>query len=580
MVYFGHQWYPVGRLLAHRAICKFKNKRINRLLEPSAGQGDFIEALQENQNFLWDGGNAKTDIIDCVELEPTHCAVLKDKGYRIIGHDFLELTAGAMYTHILMNPPFSEGAEHVLHAWNLLTDGELVAIVNAETLRNPCDKYRLQLVRMIEDQQGSVEFVQDGFLTADTQRKTGVEVAIIHLTKTSDFKLNFIEGLEVDHGRGATPSDFIKPQNLILPENKIENLVHNFNLAVEKMAVALQKRAEADYYKDLLGLSLTATVEEAEEQRNRLLGGVSILKEYNKQYVQLRSAAWSNVLNSVDVMNRLSSKAQNRLHAEFDHISRMSFTVKNVYGFLCGLVDQQENIQIEMLCDVFDLISKYHPDNRAYYQGWKSNAKHRTHAFRLKTTRFILPTQSSMGYGYGGSAAYQDLAMLGDIDKVFRLMDGKPVVETGGGLKELFNACFNTFKSGERLESDYFEMRFYVGKGTFHIYPKRKDLMDRLNRTVGAYRNWLPHDKTQASPEFWQQFEAAEAVTRHMDLTGYSDWKMRSGDEFEQNGSYEVWLKAHQQALQVQGVDYSAENELTWVVQQEVMQNRLENRTN
>lgn len=31
-----------------------------------------------------------------------------------------------------MTPPFASGVEHVLKAWNLLYDGELVAILNAE----------------------------------------------------------------------------------------------------------------------------------------------------------------------------------------------------------------------------------------------------------------------------------------------------------------------------------------------------------------------------------------------------------------------------------------------------------------
>jgi len=55
----------------------------------------------------------------------------------VVGHDFLEFKMGAIYSHIIMNPPFSQGAAHVLHAWHILYDGEIVALLNAETVRNP-----------------------------------------------------------------------------------------------------------------------------------------------------------------------------------------------------------------------------------------------------------------------------------------------------------------------------------------------------------------------------------------------------------------------------------------------------------
>jgi len=88
-------------------------------------------------------------------------------------------------------------------------------------------------------------------------------------------------------------------------------------------------------------------------------------------------------------------------------------------------------------------------------------------------------------------------------------------------------------KLGERLSTSYFDVRFYAGVGTVHFYPKRKDLIERMNRVAGKLRNWLPDDETASDPRFWEQYEQAEKVTRKMDQLkkdkGISDWEIRSG---------------------------------------------------
>lgn len=87
-----------------------------------------------------------------------------------------------MYSHCLMNPPFKYAVDHVIKAFNLLIHGELVAIVNAETIRNPCSKKKQLLVDWIAEY-GSVEFIESAFTEPDTLRRTRVEVALIHLEK-------------------------------------------------------------------------------------------------------------------------------------------------------------------------------------------------------------------------------------------------------------------------------------------------------------------------------------------------------------------------------------------------------------
>jgi hypothetical protein len=82
--------------------------------------------------------------------------------------------------------------------------------------------------------------------------------------------------------------------------------------------------------------------------------------------------------------------------------------------------------------------------------------------------------------------------------------------------------------SGVRLACDYFEVRWYPGRGTIHFFPKRKDLIDRLNRLVGRARQWLPQREDMVSKDFWFAYERAEkfdlAIQREVNKSHGSRW--------------------------------------------------------
>ena len=83
------------------------------------------------------------------------------------------------YDAIIMNPPFSNGCKHLLKALEMQSrnGGIVVCLLNAETLKNPCTKERLDLQRKLTEYNAKVEFIQNAFLEAE--RKTSVEIALI-----------------------------------------------------------------------------------------------------------------------------------------------------------------------------------------------------------------------------------------------------------------------------------------------------------------------------------------------------------------------------------------------------------------
>jgi len=94
-----------------------------KVLEPSAGNGELADAMNK---FGAD--------IDVVEMAGDLRAILQEKGYNLVGDDFMEFKSGPVYDRIVMNPPFSndQDIDHVYHAYDMLKPGgKLVAIVSS-----------------------------------------------------------------------------------------------------------------------------------------------------------------------------------------------------------------------------------------------------------------------------------------------------------------------------------------------------------------------------------------------------------------------------------------------------------------
>src|SRR5690606_32066792 len=147
-----------------------------------------------------------------------------------------------------------------------------------------------------------------------------------------------------------------------------------------------------------------------------------VRNSFASTYDDLKDSAWTGILQSTHVLSRLSHAAHKRVLSEFENIKALEFTVANVYGFLHGIAQKGGEIQLGMICDVFDLITRYHTENTVYYMGWKSNDKHRTAGIRIKRSRFIIPGESHESYR--SRASFDVLGMLGDFDRVFAMLDG------------------------------------------------------------------------------------------------------------------------------------------------------------
>jgi len=522
-----HQFYPTPLSLAEKAWSLFTNKSVRHLLEPSAGRADLLEVCRfdnYSKNYRYN--------IDCIEAMPDNIAVLKSKGLKVVDTDFLSFSTKKLYDRVFLNPPYSNGISHALKAWDILKNGEMVAILNAATIENPNSADKRFLVSLIEEH-GSVEFVDSAFTTEDTQRKTEVRVALVHLVKvTHEEAMFYLDDVSFTKDRAKqqhenSEADDLYHQELCIPNSTIENSVVAFNAAADALKTSIKAYAKANYYRSIVG--------GASNRRPKDFSNSRSIQDFNDQYDELKLAAWSNVIRATEFTQRFSKKVVEGLENELESIKEMEFTVRNIHGLLEGLLLNKSQLDDQMLLDTFDSITSFHSENRFVYRsfvqsGWKSNDRHKTRSFRMKHTRFILPAHSGCYDSFG----WDGLRTLADFDKTFALLDGKqkPLL----GMEAMFQdkACFEALKDGERLFSSYFSCRFYRGKDSIHFFPtkKGKELIERFNRVVGKLRNWLPDENT-VSPEFWEQYDRAEEITKELEkdanYTQLRDYEFQHG---------------------------------------------------
>lgn len=146
------------------------------VLEPSAGKGNIADEIHKEHPEA---------NLEVVEYNNSLSTFLKDKGYNVVGSDFLELTGH--YDRIIMNPPFEklQDVEHVRHAYELLKPGgRIVAITSASPFFQQTKKaedFREWLDELGADYSQNPE---GSFKNAD--RSTGVNTYMVVIDKPGE----------------------------------------------------------------------------------------------------------------------------------------------------------------------------------------------------------------------------------------------------------------------------------------------------------------------------------------------------------------------------------------------------------
>ena len=510
-------FYPTPDKLAGKmlSMVDFKHDKIHDVLEPSAGKGHLCDCLRRRV-----GDNWGLDI-DCIEFNPDLRAILKDNGFHVVGDDFLKFRTSKCYDLILMNPPFSMGAQHLLHALQLMSmGGQIVCILNAETIRNPYSNVRKHLAAKLTQLSARIEFVQNAFLQAE--RKTDVEIAIVSVKiPPKEVKSCIVEHLQA--AAASEGAEYTAPKELV-GGDWVSILVSAYEKECQIGCALIRE------YGAMLPYITAPSSENAARETpliNIAVDGNAITADtlssgINRYLQKLRLKYWRELFQRPELTRRMTSNLSNEYQQLVDQLQDYDFSEYNIRATLTDISKQLTSGVHDAIMNLFETFTTkyaYHSEfgaNIHYYDGWTTNKAYKV------GKRVIVPFYSAYyRYGSGELDVYQTGCFLRDLEQVLVYLDGGlPIVHT-----DMAAAVQMAHDSGSnKVQATYFEAILYK-KGTCHI-KFRADampLIDRLNIYAGREKNWLPpcygkkhyadmDDKSQAIIDSFQGREAYERV--------------------------------------------------------------------
>lgn len=475
---FGEQFYPTPRKIIELMHSCITNRNALHYLEPSAGKGDIADFLK------YRFGGIKT--IDCIEIDPNLASILKGKGYEVVGDDWLTYNDTCFYDVIMMNPPFANGADHLLKAWDYMHSGEIVCLLNKSTVDESYDRKDLsqapysakkkRLLSIIEKNGYKLE-LEDCFSTAE--RKTNVNVTLVYLKKESDD--DSIDLWSTDKEE-KTINDAIEDRELLPAiQDKLGNMELFYNDANEHMSKAFSHIRKAMVYLKANGIHTSSYSKLFEVA----MGNVNDAKaELVKKH---RKDAWMSVFDQVEFRNWLDKKQVEAFVQDIQKNGNVPFTRENITGTLKNIILEKETLFQQSVVNVFDSLTSYYNGNTNHNEGWKTNDSYKVNE------KLIFPYGCS--YSYGSFSLYRSYSsavdIYNDLDRVICVLDGRKFGECKTIQKTLEDKFRTKFGRDEMVaESEYFHIKFFM-KGTIHLKFKDKRLLQEFNKTATKGKNWI-----------------------------------------------------------------------------------------
>jgi len=522
------EFYPTPLSIINKMLDSIDFKMVNSVLEPSAGKGDLVEAVARKMKYASNSYNNKdySPDIDCIEVNENLRHILKGKGFRVVHDDFLTYNTFKQYSLIVMNPPFSDGDQHLLKALDLQQwGGQIVCLLNAETLKKPFSNTRKDLLRKLEDYNADIQYIKDAFLFAE--RKTNVEIALIRVNIPEAKKSSYIyEKLKQEENYKQKEEESFYQ---VAHNDFLKSIVDQYNLEV-KAGVNLinEYKAMSPYILrefDKEGKSTATTIELTFDQRDRYSERVTV-NEYIKK---VRYKYWSTLFNNPDFTGLLTDNLRQEYYKRVNDLVNYDFSLYNIYSLQLEMSLNVNKGVEETILALFEEFSQKHSwydetsKNIHYYNGWKTNESWKINK------KIIIPLSGYYDihspWGRYNPTDYKVINKLSDIEKVFNYLDG--------GRTEYFD-MEESLKLAEKYEDTrkiplkYFTVSFYK-KGTCHIEFIDLDLLKKFNIFGSCKKGWLPpiygkasyKDMNDEEKSVINEFEGREEYEKTMADTEY-----------------------------------------------------------
>ncbi|WP_313453308.1 methyltransferase domain-containing protein [Stutzerimonas nitrititolerans] len=171
----GIDFFPTPAAIAVRMASLARIKKGDRVLEPSAGNGNLADAAKS--------AGAEVDVI---EISSQLREILTAKGYTVVAHDFDSFTPEEKYDAVLMNPPFSnrQDAAHIRRAFDMVKAGGHLVAIAGEGVFFGSDAKAVQFRDWLYSVGAEVEQLGSGtFMDKSLLATTGANARLITIQK-------------------------------------------------------------------------------------------------------------------------------------------------------------------------------------------------------------------------------------------------------------------------------------------------------------------------------------------------------------------------------------------------------------
>lgn len=455
-----------------------------RVLEPSAGKGNIVEYIRSK------GRSIK---VDTIENDPELASFLLGAGHNLVWSDFLTFETFREYDAIVMNPPFSAGDKHLLHAIKfagkqITKDCELYAIVNAETIRNPFSTTRKELARLLELHDARIEFASNAFSQAE--RKTNVEVALIYLKVRRENASEDLYRRTVDSVRNkqsGQESELSTALSTFVKHNEIQERVDDITRLIYEYEQAV-KLTRDDYETSIRKVDFLNYISKLNDGKLSTPPDDSTQK-YEEELQRLRSTYWQLILHTDKFMKILTAEAREKLNRQIESASELEINSTNIYMLLQAIMANSSEMLTTSIVSMFERITSYSrrefSTNIHYYDGWNTNEAYKI-GKKVIYPFFTTFSDWDMGVSHGDTRSnfegvdYSVKGFIFDLLKAF-----EPFREV--------NYDFEMLDKGE-FRNDILRFKIFK-KGTVHVWFNDLETLNKINYVCGRNFNWIPTDE-------------------------------------------------------------------------------------
>lgn len=511
-------FYPTPEHLINKMVSKLGSdwkRRIKYILEPSAGKGDLIDGYkkifekgQEVNGFWCNGYKSNKLAIDVVEIDENLINTLRGKGYNVVFNDFLNYQPIRYYDLIIANFPFSDGVKHFLKAIEIQgrTGGEIVAIINAETIKNTYSKDRIYLKQLLEKYNADIEFIKDGFI--DAERKTEVEVAMVYLKIPMIKKESMFER---EFKRDNPEIKFDEFNVLTVKMNKLQQLVFEYEMVIKSTTKLFEEKMRVE--KLLEGFGIKSEISICNNYANpKVIEINDFINNTNMKF-------WDRFITETSFETKLPSKLKDSFRMNMQKQQNIAFNMDNIQYFYKELMNSIPKSYEENCNRIFDELTikscytEREWDKNIYlYSGWKTNS-----AYKIGKKNIIRC--------YNGGYMYDIPSTILDLVIVFENLSG--IRNTLSYNTEEYKRVLKAIKSYEKnIECKFFTLDVYK-KGTIHIKYKDMRLVEQFNIIVSKYKKWLPDSFGNKA---WSDMSKEEIDSiKNFGITNSNDYSINTG---------------------------------------------------